>query len=161
MSNPWDQQPGEPTPAYVRFLIYRNLGPGRTLVVASALGRKKKAGNGRKATQAPGSWQEESARWDWWNRVTLWDIDRLTKTGDKAVVAFYTSIQRVAERLAAKLDKLEPRTWRDALEALQVLGNYIPRESVERLAAAASTYHCSPERNEIAGQLPGVSQPPG
>jgi hypothetical protein len=33
---PWEQQPGEPDAAYVRFLVYRNLGPGRTLRLASA-----------------------------------------------------------------------------------------------------------------------------
>src|SRR5262249_28786381 len=33
---PWDQQPDEPDAAYSRFLMYRNLGPARTLDAAFA-----------------------------------------------------------------------------------------------------------------------------
>ena len=35
---PWDQRPGEPNPAYVAFVLYLSLGPGRKRIIGSGAG---------------------------------------------------------------------------------------------------------------------------
>lgn len=79
MEQPGDQQPwhrllDEPTRLYDYFLVYRNLGPSRTILAAY---RKYKVMQGhtqyRNATQASTDWYKHSKTFGWYDRATRYD----------------------------------------------------------------------------------------
>ena len=87
----WDQQPGEPAAAYARFLVYRGLGPCRSLDKAA------RAYGGSKG-RAPGNWFREAAAWKWQERAQAWDIATFAEVGKRAVVAYLALIEGIATR---------------------------------------------------------------
>jgi hypothetical protein len=54
---PWDQQPDEPGRCYARFLLFRNMGPSRSVEAAYRLVARAKEGEKRRA---PGAWHRAS-----------------------------------------------------------------------------------------------------
>lgn len=74
---PWEQLPDEPDNAYERFLVYRDLGHGRSLSKAyqAACGLEQ-------CKRVPGNWQRHSKRLQWPERAIKWDIDRLQREGE-------------------------------------------------------------------------------
>jgi hypothetical protein len=96
---PWDRLPGEPAAAYARFLVYRNLGPARTLERAYAAYAGVPEGTERPLV--PGRWRKDSAAWRWVERSREWDIVMLSQAGREAVAAFAAAVQQVSERLLA------------------------------------------------------------
>lgn len=88
---PWDRQPGESSPAYDAFLVYRDLGNARS---CAAVGRKL-----GKSTTLMDRW---SGRWSWVERTEAWD----SMPGQKLEEAYEEMAARIAEqhdRLATKL----------------------------------------------------------
>lgn len=139
--NPWDQQPGEPSEAYARFLVYRNLGPGRTIEAAYGASSLKS----RKSQATSGQWFSDSASHGWRERAHQWDIEQLTQAGQRTVTAFVSALELACQRLLARMieDKLEPKTWKEVVDALNTLGNFIPAETVAQIRATA-------DRHEVA-----------
>src|SRR6476646_124457 len=72
---PWAQQLGETAESFAAFMVYRDIGPARSLAEAQRL--KEKFQNGRKrATRkrgASGCNKRRSRRWNWGDRATAWD----------------------------------------------------------------------------------------
>jgi hypothetical protein len=137
---PWERRPGEPKTAYARFLIYRNLGPARSLAEAQKLATKSH----KKPTKVAGSWSDESARWGWVERAHDWDISRLAQQGEEAVVVFIALVRLAVQQSLAALKTMQPKTWQELLNAIQLLSSFIPNETIQRLAeqgqyAAAET----------------------
>lgn len=135
---PWDQQPGEPPEAYARFLVYRNLGPARTIEAAykaNAEGRKS-----GKPVSRSGHWEEDSRTHNWVERSTRWDIHNLTTAGAGAVAKFVRIIDLVALRSLEALEdgNIKPTDWAGLVNALDKLGAYIPAETVAQIRDTAN-----------------------
>jgi hypothetical protein len=100
---PWHRQLGEPVPAYRRFLVYLNLGFGRSLCGAyleyrirqrKAMKGKQRRENAQKGAKrqqkirpkipVPGQWCRDAARWNWRERATEKDIHTLLRQGERA-----------------------------------------------------------------------------
>src|SRR5262249_5670477 len=76
-NKPWDQRPDEPDPAFVRFLIYRDLGPGRSLIQAYLAFLRLLDGSteGVERRSIPGQWYRDSRQWEWVRRARAWDVE--------------------------------------------------------------------------------------
>ena len=111
----WDQQEGEPTAAYVRFLAFRNLGPGRTVKLAAETlaqqvfmaaphsdpskngnGKKPKKNETQQASVALRTCYDNSALWNWTDRAEAWDIWRLLESCDQGQTALVDCMKRLA-----------------------------------------------------------------
>jgi hypothetical protein len=71
VSEPWDQQKGEPARWFDRFERFRRMGPQRNLYqcyVAECRDRHK-----RVAQVTPGAWREMAVSWRWRERAEQWD----------------------------------------------------------------------------------------
>jgi hypothetical protein len=64
---PWNQWPGESDLWYIRFLLYRELGPNRTLKDAATKSL------GRPVNCLSGAWTEASSQWSWVERAQAFD----------------------------------------------------------------------------------------
>ncbi len=133
---PWEQQPGEPAEAYVRFLEYRNLGPARSIDAAYAVSNKI-APNRAKPRRASGQWDADSATYRWVERAAAWDIETFSTIGQQAVIKFIAAIDKFAEKTLAAMESTEPRNWSDILDTIELLSRLIPSETVEALVKRA------------------------
>ena len=126
---PWDQLPDEPITAYRRFLIYRDLGPGRSLEKAYRA-TKGNLAQGKKPT---GAWTSDSTDFDWVNRATAWDIEMMSEHGTEAVINWVQSLVELSQQTLEELQggRLKPRSFDQVLGALDVLGKFVTPETVE------------------------------
>jgi hypothetical protein len=131
----WDQQEGEPDAAYAHFLIYRNLGPGRSLdaayVTANPAARRSKTQQGR----AAGNWGAESSRWHWVERADAYDVHVAILVGERAIAAQLALVDTLTPRAQQVAATCEPQTWRELLDTLDVLRDAIPEVAVATLLA--------------------------
>ncbi len=151
---PWDREPAEPAEAYARFLLYRNLGPMRSIDKAYALvastdpsraqrarakGGKKRRARATPQKRAPGQWWEDSAKYHWPERAQAWDIAVLTEAGQAVVVKFVATLNAVFERILVTLEnpraKPGARTWESIIESLTIVGAFVPQETIPRSRA--------------------------
>jgi hypothetical protein len=99
---PWLRQKQEPARWYMRFQIYLNLGPKRSLrkAVASEPGSQKATeGTGKnQETQKlsdmsiPGAWKRASKVWNWVERAAAYDLAQVNKDA-KRVREYASSLQ--------------------------------------------------------------------
>lgn len=145
--HPWDQRKGESGEAYNRFLIYRNLGPARTLDAAYRLFAGAEDGGKR---QAPGCWWEEYREREWRERATAWDLHNLKEHGRDAALAFVAAIRDVAMRALESLaTDMRPASWDELLETMRVLNTLVGPDAI-----AALTDHGEPRpRPRFAGKV--------
>jgi hypothetical protein len=134
MAYAWDRLPNEPAAAYVPFLIYRNLGPGRTLE------RAYRATKGVRRCRVPGSWQRESVAFQWADRASAWDVDVLTTAGREIVINFIFALERVSRLILQALESgdIRPRTWGQAIRGIKMLGSFVTAEAVVALQQQGS-----------------------
>jgi len=108
-STPWSQRPGETNRAYSAFLIYRDLGPSRTITECA-----RQRYPGKCSRTKPHEWARVNA---WHERVAAWDA-HLQAAADKAETERFAQ-----ERIAAARERLETgragvnlvKTWIRAL----------------------------------------------
>jgi hypothetical protein len=134
-THPWDQQPDEPDAAYARFLLYRNLGPSRSIDAAYRLLHPTK--NGEKGRRnAHGSWHQEGQAFRWTERASAWDIHYLQTAGSIAIARFIALLSELAVRALRALEESDarPETWQDVLDTVQTLGQYLPPETLLAVA---------------------------
>jgi hypothetical protein len=143
---PWHQKRGEPKGSYARFLIYRNLGPCRTVTAAYQVVKKG-------AERCPGQWQRDSTKWSWCERAAAWDIAVLLDVGKDVIVGFVNSLRALSRKTLAALndEAIKPGGWANVLEAINVLGHFISPEAVERLCAQAA------DDRQPAAKRPGLA----
>lgn len=132
---PWDKLPNEPERAYVRFLAYRNLGPGRS--IQSAI--KASKGNEKRN----GQWSRDSSMYDWQERATLYDIQVLApKLGNEVVLNWSIAAREISKTLVEEIlsGKLRPRNFSEALELFNVLSNLVTPETLEAAKQSVREY---------------------
>jgi len=154
---PWEQLSGEPDAAYTRFLIYRNLGPARSLDAAyRAFVGSSATKRAKTQAKANGQWTKDSAQWNWDERARAWDIALLSQMVPEAAVTILNLINETA-RVALetlKFGKLKPRTWNALSETVTILASFISPETIK--AAIDNTRVGVPESNPTEG---GKSEP--
>ena len=102
---PWERKHGETEKAFEAFLIYKNLGPGRTQIeVAQKL---------RKSISLIRRWASD---WEWKNRVIAWDSDVEQKAKEaaqkelKAMILRHIKIGMAIQEKGLKgLNHLDPK----------------------------------------------------
>jgi hypothetical protein len=130
---PWDQQPDEPLESFARFTAYKALGPGRTLLLAQQV----HGGTGKRKKTIDGHWCDESARWNWVDRATAWDVHMLSTAGERLAIAWMgvlsSAVRKCAEQLANP--KFTPKTWRDCLAVINAVAPHLTPEVMGPLIA--------------------------
>lgn len=136
--SPWDQLPGEPPEAYARFLIYRNLGPARSLDAAYKIAN---VGKRRKSSERSGTWQENATAHRWRERAARWDVAQLSVVVPEATGLIFQSIAEYAKIILEALQerKHTPRTWAELKDGLVVLSTLVSPDVI-----AAATDHAQP-----------------
>jgi hypothetical protein len=146
LKQPWERRRGETETAYARFLLFRNLGPARTLDAAyrAYLATPEiddgppdiEVGKGDKRRRAPGSWQKEAAEQSWADRAAAWDVATLSDLGRATVVSFCSVLERICTRsLSAVVDnEIAPKSWHEILESLQIIGTMLPQGLIRDVA---------------------------
>lgn len=130
----WDRLPDETEEAYARFLIYRGLGPLRTLTNAEsvACGRKKK--------HASGNWTRDHSVHEWRSRAIAWDITQLQANGERLGYVFIGVLEKMTEQLAEALvaGKAKPKSARDVAEWFKTLSPYLTPQLIDKIRAKPS-----------------------
>lgn len=136
---PWEQMDGEPDAAYRRFLEYRNLGPARSIDAAFRAQAPKRT---EKHQRAAGQWKSDSVQFHWQERATAWDIEMLTDAGRDAVIKFIGALDKLAEKTLLALERkaVKPNNWHEIIEAVNILGSFIPAETVAALQSDAAEH---------------------
>ncbi len=125
--NPWERQPGETAAPWRGFQVYRELGPGRTLVAAAG-----------KLGIRPQTARRYSAKWRWGERAHAWDatvaaaqdqalLSELEKVSEEQLRSWRvvrqlstTTILRVARKMAQDTDEGKlPTTLDQAVRFLE------------------------------------------
>ena len=75
---PWERQAGENSLWYGRFLVFRDMGTGRSLLALYKAELKEKARESKKKqpTAAPGAWYATADQYRWNERAAAWDTHR-------------------------------------------------------------------------------------
>jgi hypothetical protein len=166
--HPWDQQEGEPAPAYERFCLYRDAGSDRALdVVYRAYCLEHRGEVPPSATQAPGRWRKDSIRWQWVKRVQAWDEYMSALRNRCTVVRFCEAIEVYAGKVLTAARRLEgPSDWKQLTESLSALSNFIAPEAQDALDQSPDDGPSGEPTTDVAGsdapapqRLP--DQPPG
>lgn len=129
---PWDQAEGESGPAYVRFLLYRSLGPIRSHRRAYMLYLQRYDGytGGLKGLSVPHSWRTESKKFDWVDRAAAWDVNCLQIQGAKIAALHTATVRRLAARCAEKARTVKPGDddYGDFLNTVRTVGAFLSPE---------------------------------
>lgn len=147
-THPWDQQPGEPNESFARFLLYRNIGPGRSQQAAydtylatfrNAAPAAAPAAKGAKKPQVPGHWNDDSARWRWVDRATTYDLHVLHTHGERLAVLWVGILSAAAEKCAQKLadPRCKPRDFMQCVAVIDKLAAFLSPDAVKSLQPPA------------------------
>jgi hypothetical protein len=143
----WEQQEGESAADYARFLIYRNLGPARTIDAAYEIYQRDnqpEPNSSEKGLSKPlkvsestskragGWWKDTYFKHNWRKRAEAWDIHNLTLQGKEFVQSFYQAITGLSLLTSQSIleGKIKPDNWADLLNGLTTLGNFISPEAL-------------------------------
>ncbi len=150
MAESWDKLPGESDEAYARFLIYRNVGPRRSLKRAYLhyLRVYDEFTGGTKRLHVPGSWHADCASNFWCDRAVAWDIRNLSAYGARVAVLHVRAVAILAEKNARHAVKLAPGDdgFSDLLASMRTVAEFLTPEVVRGIA----------ERNKPTGGTSGT-----
>jgi hypothetical protein len=71
-SEPWEQQPGEPSRWYARFEHFRLAGSSRSLL--GAVNTEHQQTGKRSTRSVPQAWAKAAQQWRWRERAEAWDV---------------------------------------------------------------------------------------
>lgn len=131
----WERLPEEPEVAYARFLVYRNLGPARSLDAAyrstAAKRDKSRSAPGSKLPRVSGQWQSDCSQYNWVERATAWDIAQLEAIVPGSIATIFKVIDEFAKATlqAIQAGKAKPKNWAQVMEAVNALSNFITPEA--------------------------------
>ncbi len=133
---PWDQLPNEPDESYKHFLIYRNMGPGRSL--HAAYGQLCIAKQREIKASIPGNWTSDSSRFRWVERCKAWDIFVLLEQGPAIAKDFLEAIRIYANNLIDSLRNdgatNKPIGFESITKAIDTLGKLLTPEFLDAYA---------------------------
>lgn len=126
---PWDQLPDEPDRAYAWFLVYLNLGPGRSIEKAY----QSAIASNRVKSRASGQWSYYSSVYTWEARANAFDIETISEHGRDVVVNWVRTLSKLSELAFEKVSggQIEIRNLTQLLEVINVLGNFVTPETIE------------------------------
>lgn len=127
MPESWDRQPGEPERGYDAFLVYRDLGPERSVPAAY----RQRSGNDL-AKQAGGQWNAWSKAFHWKSRALAYDHHTARVAQD--AVDKVTAAQ--AEKWAARRDARAEVDWQLAEDLTRKVQVWAKMPPVSRTALA-------------------------
>jgi hypothetical protein len=124
----WEQRADEPDRAYACFLVYLQLGPGRSLERAY-----EAASNRVKSRRSSGQWVYYSTTYDWVARSQSFDIDALSQHGTEVVINWVQSLVKLSELAFEKITSgtVEIHSLGQLLEVINVLGNFVTPETIQ------------------------------
>ncbi len=131
----WDQLSTETNDAYCHFLVYRNLGPTRSLNKAYYQYLKDYdgfTGVMNRGIRAPGNWQDESRDNFWVERSAAWDIRNLACYGAKVAIMHAECVAHLARKNLSELKKMRPgdEGWMDLMQSIKVVAAFLSPELV-------------------------------
>lgn len=132
---PWQQQEGEPNRAFEHFLYYLcSPRPRKLLKAYRGFNPDTSDGAG-----LPDAWQKEFKRWHWDDRALAWDVDQISRHGQKAVVNMVHAIEMLTDRVMEAIGTMRGETWSyaETMNAIKLLGELIPAETVAALRDTA------------------------
>lgn len=120
----WERQPGEPARWYARFLLYRGMGPDRTLL--GCIHREEVSkGKEKQSKNISGSWSMACERWQWKARAEQYDADQQAQAEERRRVLLEIEAEEERRilttgyaRIYKRIDKLT--RWIDALDESMV-----------------------------------------
>lgn len=123
---PWEQLENETPEAYTRFLVYRNLGPGRSIAAAY------KAVKGGKKREPSGQWERDSVAYNWPDRAARWDVAQLSELVPEATANIFKAISETARIALRELEsgRLKPANWAELKETVTLLASFISPEVI-------------------------------
>lgn len=134
MNRPWDQQPGESDERYTRFLLYRNIGPSRSLRKAYYHYLQEYDGfrGPIKGVRPPHQWAADSSQWGWVARSSAWDVHNLTGHGSRIVALHFQAMTKVAEKNLKWAARLDPGDdgFADLIRSMQMIQNMLTPDLV-------------------------------
>lgn len=123
---PWEQLEDEPDRAYARFLVYLNMGPGRSVEKAIEAAKGEKRRNGQ--------WERDGSTFNWKDRATAFDIAVLTpQMGSEVVINWTTAANEWSKNLleAIQNGKMKPKSFEQAVTLFNVFANFVTPETLE------------------------------
>lgn len=156
---PWEQLPDEPAAAYARFQVYLTLGRTRSLELAYSsqkTAKQRERSRGTAKTSISGTWAADSSKYNWVERALAYDIDVLAGKGYETVIDFINTLSILANKTlrAVADDKIKPKSLEGILELVNILGSFIPAETVAAVRADAEQ-----RRVGAIGASPAGSKP--
>ena len=138
--------------AYRQFLIYKNIGPGRSLTLAYKFHlatlpiveakREAEVLKGiKKCNRHPGSWQEECIKYKWVERSQAWDIAQLQKVGSDIAIVWAGILRAMVVKAAEALAKpsFKPRQCKDAVLVFAQVAPYLNPDVFKAIQSAGTT----------------------
>jgi hypothetical protein len=100
----WSQQLGETEEWFAAFVVYRDLGPARSLAEAQRLKGKPQEGRERATGKrhASGSLKRRAKRWKWGDRAAAWDA----MLDAKRTATAFAAARKEGREWAARSEKL-------------------------------------------------------
>lgn len=142
--NPWERQDGESSQAYQAFLIYRDLGPGRTF---AAVAEKSK-----KCDSLIRKWKR---RWNWRERADAWDVEMDRQTCEelrKGIAKMRKEHTGIAKAMLVKSLKALQRIPEDELTPRDITTMVDVASKLERISRGEATERTE-GRQTVAGEV--------
>lgn len=120
----WERQPEEPNDWFDRFLLFKRLGSGRSLL--AAYNEYRAAKKQPKANSAPPTWRKAAKDWNWKNRAEAWD----TRSQQKAEKTWAKVEHQHQQRRA----QMREKSWRLSQELIARAEDMLSYPLVQRVA---------------------------
>lgn len=137
MADSWSKLPAESDEAYSRFLIYRNLGPCRSIRRAYFRYLQEYDGyrGGIKGINPPHNWRAECAEYFWVERSAAWDVRNLSAYGARIAVLHVQAMTKVAEKSVRYAKRLEPgdEGWGDLLDSIRLVAEFLTPDVIRAI----------------------------
>ncbi len=129
----WQQLAGESNEAYARFLVFRDLGPARTVFLAYASSRPgaPKTENGP-ALGVPRIWWENYRVFQWKHRAAAWDVTQMVNAVPESATTILKLIGETARACLAQVENgnIKPQNFTELKDMVVILGNLISPEII-------------------------------
>ena len=134
MKKPWDKLPNETDEQYARFLLYRNIGPKRSMRKAYARYLREYDGfrGGSERLHVPGNWIANCRDLFWTERAFAWDVRNLAAYGGKVASLHAAAVAQVARKNLRWAKRLNPgdKGWPDLMRSMMQVQAFLTPELV-------------------------------